>query len=99
MAVLRQAPSTKGKLKNMLYKPPDWLRGPQILGQNYTAWQTFNNARPDFGKELGPGEPYREATKKVSKFSLPVTKPNGTAQWKPPADPRTEAIRRRLRGM
>lgn len=49
------------------YKPFDYLKGSKTLGQNYTAWDTYGQGKPDFGKAKGPGDPYHEITKKVRK--------------------------------
>lgn len=70
------------------YKPTDYLRGSQAVGQKYTAWDNFNQGRPDFGKGAGPGTPYHEVTKKVPNTPLqwpsgPSTPPSGTRPPKP----------------
>lgn len=69
--------------------PSDYLRGSKIIGQKYTAWNTYNQGKPDFGKGSGPGTPYHEIQKTVKQSS-----PSRT--WSPVSDPRMEAIRRRL---
>lgn len=93
-------------------KPADYLKGSTKIGQKYTAWNTYGQGKPDFGKGKGPGDPYHEVQKTVAKpgikKDLPAwaARPQGLPDWaqggsssaaKP--DPRTEAIRRRLRGL
>lgn len=97
------------------YTPNDYLRGSKKIGGSYTAFNTYGQGRPDFGKGPGPGEPYHEVQKKVA----PIPKWGGTGskgvRWAPGinigqgntslpvqdrnVDPRIEAIRRRLRGL
>jgi hypothetical protein len=49
--------------KPIRYKPADFLRGSQMVGEKYTAWDSHGQGKPDFGKGAGPGEPYREVQK------------------------------------
>jgi hypothetical protein len=60
------------KKKKPIYKPSDYLRGSKTIGGKYTAWDTYGQGRPDFGKGSGPGEPYHEVQKNVK---LPKPKP------------------------
>ena len=112
-------PKPKPKPKPITANPFDWLRGSKIVGQKYTAWDTYGQGRPDFGKQIGPGDPYHEIQKTVVKGSEkpPVEElnaargitgglrlgvrgnPNASGTVIPQTDPRTEAIRRRLRGL
>lgn len=88
--------------------PGDFVRGSKVIGQDYTAWETANKRKPDFGKGKGPGDPYREVTKKMAPAApaLPTEKPKGHPGFgrllrsKMPANPkkdlRVNAIKRRL---
>lgn len=75
MAAKKKLPVPKNKppaqSKKLKYAPVDYLRGGKTkghtIGENYTAWNTYGQGRPDFGKEQGPGEPYHEVQKKVQK--------------------------------
>lgn len=97
-------------------KPVDYLRGGKTggttVGENYTAWNTYGQGKPDFGKGPGPGEPYHEVQKKVQTplpgpktnrpgwATLPGRKPapGGGLPFHPPGKPdsRIAAIKRRL---
>jgi hypothetical protein len=85
--------------------PLDWLSGSKTPKGKYTAWDSFGQGLPDFGKGAGPGEPYRKVTKTVPMSAPPKwapsspTKGSGTPSGVQASDPRTEAIRRRLRGL
>lgn len=68
-------------------KPGDYLRGGKThgttVGENYTAWNTYGQGKPDFGKGPGPGEPYHEVQKKVQ---TPLPGPKGRMnppKWAP----------------
>lgn len=61
----------KQTVKQKVFKPSDYLKGPTIIGQNYTAWDTYGQGRPDFGKGAGPGDPYHEVIKKNSGLNPP----------------------------
>lgn len=67
----------QAKPKPVKYTPADRLRGGTTVGSNYTAWDTYGQGKPDFGKDVGPGDPYHEVSKKVAK-PLP-----GSGQVKP----------------
>lgn len=88
--------------------PSDYLRGSKHVGEKYTAWDTYNQGRPDFGKKGGPGTPYHEVQhtnlkSKTPPWALPgkvIPKPpaqrtSHLPQWKP-TDARVSAIRKRL---
>lgn len=47
------------------YKPADYLKGGAGVGQKYTAYNTYSQGKPDFGKSTGPGDPYHEVSKKI----------------------------------
>lgn len=61
-------PTTPQHVRNA---PTDYLRGGKTkghtVGEGYTAWNTYGQGKPDFGKGPGPGEPYHEVQKKVQK--------------------------------
>lgn len=86
--------------------PDDYLRGSKFVGEKYTAWDTYGQGRPDFGKGAGPGEPYREVQKvmkPINKPNTPPTKPSpinrpNKPQWgsRRLNDARARAIRKRL---
>lgn len=88
-------------------KPSDWLSGSQTPGKKYTSWSNFGQGIPDFGKDTGPGEPYHKVQKTVPKVArqLPSWASGGGANGtggtpsSQVSDPRSEAIRRRLRGL
>lgn len=88
-------------------KPLDWLSGSQTPGKKYTSWSDFGQGIPDFGKGAGPGTPYRKVQKTVpNKVVKPPSwvpaQPQGGPVGTPSSqatDPRSEAIRRRLRGL
>ncbi len=88
-------------------KPLDWLSGSQTPGKKYTSWSNFGQGIPDFGAGLGPGEPYRKVEKTVPSAvrNLPSWAPGvassgtGGIRSSQVSDPRSEAIRRRLRGL
>jgi hypothetical protein len=69
MAKYTPKPTSPPKPKT--FKPGDYLKGSTTVGQNYTAWDTFGQGKPDFGKDLGPGDPYHEVLKKNSGFNPP----------------------------
>lgn len=95
-----------------IFKPSDYLRGSQATGKNYTAFNTYGQGKPDFGKGAGPGEPYHEVVKpnlgknildkdgqKVPPWKPPTTvskKPPWASSSTRPLDARTQIIRRRL---
>lgn len=60
----KKAPVKVTKKKPVRYKPADFIRGTQNVGDKYTAWDTYGQGKPDFGKGAGPGEPYREVSKR-----------------------------------
>lgn len=83
------------------YKPFDWIRGSVIPGQKYTAWNTYGQGTPDFGKGKGPGTPYHEVQKRIPKNPRrkPASVGIGTLPISTGNDPRGDAIQRRLRGL
>lgn len=83
-----------------IQKPPDWLRGSMKKGGKYTAWNTFGQGKPDFGKGKGPGDPYHESPGVVGMGKAhrpPIVSNKKTYQ--PADDARVNAIQRRLRGL
>lgn len=107
----KKKPKLSGKARPKLFTPGDYLRGSKIAGNQYTAWDTYGQGRPDFGKGAGPGEPYREVKKTNSGIGA-ITRPkspilNPPKQGRIPTisspsrpgvtnDPKVLAIRRRL---
>lgn len=109
MAKVKPKPKFKPKprTKPKTFSPSDFLRGSKNVGQKYTAWDTYGQGKPNFGKGVGPGSPYREVVK--ANTGSNATSGGG---WTPPrspgqtynrprsgrltGDPRTSAIRRRL---
>ena len=95
------------KARPILNKPSDWLSGSNVLGKKYTAWNTYGQGKPDMGKGAGPGEPFHKVEKTNVRAGRPGWIPNqpsgpevvsrSTTSTK--SDPRSEAIRRRLRGL
>lgn len=101
--------------KVLTEKPADYLSGGTSVGDTYNAWDTYKQGKPDFGKGAGPGEPYHQVQKKIAptRKKPPGNNPpklgtivsgvgNSTPTYGPPgtkSDPRTDAIRRRLRGL
>lgn len=86
--------------KKTIKKPPDWLSGSMVKGKKYTAWDTYGQGTPDFGKGSGPGEPYHKTTNIVG--SSKVTRPRSITKkttYQPVGDARMDAIQRRLRGL
>jgi hypothetical protein len=93
------------------YKPPDWLKGGTRVGQKYTTYDNFRQGTLDFGKGKGPGEPYRQVERTVptakagaAQWALKKAQnrtydASAAKSQAPSPDPRTEAIRRRLRGL
>jgi hypothetical protein len=91
------------------FTPSDYLMGGKRVGQKYTAWNTYGQGKPDFGKGAGPGEPYHKVTKtnlgkdiikrpdwgnsKTPVFNKPTAK---NPKFGVKTDPRTAAIRKRL---
>lgn len=107
-------PKSISNVAKAVSKPADWMSGGTKVGDTYNAWDTYGQGKPDFGVGAGPGEPYRQVQKKVPrpkpaiKAQLPNYKDiisgagNSTLPFNPPgtrSDPRTDAIRRRLRGL
>lgn len=88
-------------------KPYDWLKGGTKVGAKYSAYSNYGQGAPNLGKGKGPGDPYHVVTKKVKKGSMvpswakdAMAPTNGVApKWEPTGDARTDAIRRRLRGL
>ena len=66
----------KQKPRPVTANPSDYLRGSKVVGEKYTAWNTYGGSKPDFGKDKGPGEPYHEVTKTVKK-EVPNVPPKG----------------------
>ena len=102
-------PKPKPKPPKVRNRPFDYLRGGRYVGEKYTAWDTYGQGRPDFGKGAGPGEPYREIIKTNSKaprppkqtqlsppVGLPQRPPQGGSGGKFHRDARIAAIRKRL---
>jgi hypothetical protein len=56
-------------------KPANYLRGSKTIGQKYTAYDNYGQAKPDFGKGNGPGTPYHEVQKIVQKAVPGAGKP------------------------
>lgn len=91
----------------IINKPSDWLFGSNKVGSKYTAWNTYGQGKPDMGKGVGPGEPFHKIQKTVLRSGGPDWKPSrpsgpevvGRSTTSAKNDPRTEAIRRRLRGL
>lgn len=83
-------------------KPPDYLSGSKTPGKKYSAWDTYNQGKPDFGKDKGPGDPYHVVQKTVAK-PVPAPRSNRPA-WAGGVDrssnvrrdPWLNAIKRRL---
>lgn len=92
------------KPKPVTYKPPDWLGGSTTVGKPYKAWDDYNQGTPDFGAGNGPGTPYHEVQKVVSKppkSAVPApalrwASSGSNASTGPSSDPRINIIRRRL---
>lgn len=84
-----------------VYKPADWVSGGVTIGGKYNRWDTFGQGTPDMGKGAGPGDPYHVVQSIVQKPpTKPITQPaKDYGNAGPGIDPRTEAIRRRLRGL
>lgn len=93
-----------------IYNPTDFLRGGKKIGDKYTAWNTYGGEKPDFGKGKGPGDPYHETQRTVASYVKEQAKGGLGGAQKPTGptwpggkptkpDPRSEAIRRRLRGL
>lgn len=89
---------TPAPAKPVTYTPPDYLRGSKTVGKKYTAYNTYGQGRPDFGKDLGPGEPYHEVQKTVQK-PIPQSRLPKWGTINSLHDARLSAIRRRLQGM
>jgi hypothetical protein len=65
------------------YKPNDYLRGSKRVGGSYTAFDTYGQGRPDFGKGPGPGEPYHEVQKKVAPMPKWAGSGSKSPKWAP----------------
>lgn len=85
----KNKPKPKPKPKPK-YTPSDYLRGSKTVGESYTAWDTYGQGKPDFGKGAGPGEPYREVQRRVRKPPA-WTKPKTPTQGVKPSSGRIAA--------
>lgn len=47
--------------------PTDYVKGSNVVGEKYTAYNTYGQGRPDFGAKAGPGDPYHVVQKTMRK--------------------------------
>lgn len=84
----------------MVATPPNYLSGSKTPGGKYSAWDTYGQGKPDFGKDKGPGDPYHVVQKTIAK--TPTKQPKWgsivakNSAIKATTDARMNAIRRRL---
>lgn len=75
MAKLPTPPKLKVPKPGVNKNPANYLRGSKTIGQKYTAYDNYNQGKPDFGKGAGPGTPYHEVQKTVQKAIPGAGKP------------------------